>query len=123
MGWVLPLFLFLGLIGLLWHWGSSRRTVHAGGEPTVSSETGRMGTAGTMDALKKKYQSVLDQARAQGVQITTLDQQNGKLVIKGTAPSLEAANKVWDEIKSVNPSMDDIIANFPVAGMSGTYNP
>jgi hypothetical protein len=82
-----------------------------------------MGTAGTMDALKKKYQSVIDQARVQGVQITTLDQQNGKLVIKGTAPSLEAANKVWDEIKSVNPSMDDIIANFPVAGMSGTYNP
>jgi nucleoid-associated protein YgaU len=27
---------------------------------------------------------------------------------------LEAANKVWDEIKRVNPRADDIAADFPV---------
>jgi nucleoid-associated protein YgaU len=40
--------------------------------------------------------------------------QDGKLFMKGAAPSLDAANKVWDEIKRINPRLDDIIADFPV---------
>jgi len=72
------------------------------------------GVMASFDTLKRKYQSVLDVARDQGVQISSLDQQGNKLVVKGTAPSLEAANKVWDEIKRVNPGMDDIIADFPI---------
>jgi nucleoid-associated protein YgaU len=40
--------------------------------------------------------------------------QDNKLVIKGAAPTLEAANKVWDEIKRVNPAANDIAADFPV---------
>jgi hypothetical protein len=120
-GWVLPLLIFLGVLGLLWYWGS-RPAVHAGGEqPTVSGQAARPGTTVTLDTLKTKYQSVIDQAHAQGVQITSMDQQDGKLVMKGTAPSLEAANRVWDEIKNVNPSMDDIVADFQVA--NGTSNP
>jgi hypothetical protein len=119
IGWVLPLLIFLGLIGLLWHWGT-RPAVQAGRETSpVTTQAGRLGTTRTLDTLKTKYQSVIDQAQAQGVQITSLDQQNGKLTIKGTAPSLEAANKVWDEIKKINPSMDDIVADFPVTGQSG----
>jgi hypothetical protein len=106
-GWVLPLIVFLGLIGLLWYW-ASRPSTHAGNEP--GSVSGRTGSLSVM----AKYRSVIDEARAQGVRLSTLEQQNGKLVIKGTAPSLEAANKVWDQIKRVNPSMDDIVADFQV---------
>ena len=79
----------------------------------------------SLDELKSKYQSVIQQIQAQRVQLANLHIQDGKLLMKGTAPSLEAANKVWDEIKRINPKLDDIIADFPVdaakASASQTY--
>jgi nucleoid-associated protein YgaU len=68
----------------------------------------------TLDELKGKYQSVIQQVQARGVRLANLHLQDGKLFIKGTAPSLDAANGVWDEIKRINPKLDDIIADFPV---------
>ena len=68
----------------------------------------------SFDELKSKYQSVLDAIQKNGISVKNLHQQDGKLFIKGAAPSLDAANKVWDEIKRVNPRMDDIAADFPV---------
>jgi nucleoid-associated protein YgaU len=68
----------------------------------------------SLDELKAKYQSVLDVIQQQQISVKNLHQQDGKLFIKGAAPSLDAANKVWDEIKRVNPSGDDITAEFPV---------
>jgi LysM repeat protein len=68
----------------------------------------------SFEEQKTKYQTVIQEIQAQGIQVANLHQQDGKLFIKGTAPSLEAANKVWDEIKRINPRLDDIIADFPV---------
>jgi nucleoid-associated protein YgaU len=68
----------------------------------------------TFDELKGKYQTVIQLIQAQGVQLANLHVQDGKLLMKGTAPSQDAANKVWDEIKRINPRLDDIIADFPV---------
>ena len=68
----------------------------------------------TFEEQKTKYQSVIQLIQSQGIQVANLHQQDGKLFIKGTAPSLEAANKVWDEIKRINPKLDDITADFPV---------
>jgi len=68
----------------------------------------------SFDEQKSKYQSVLEVIQKNGVSVKNLHQQDGKLFIKGAAPSLDAANKVWDEIKRVNPRMDDITADFPV---------
>jgi nucleoid-associated protein YgaU len=68
----------------------------------------------SLDELKTKYQSVLQVIQQQHVSVKNLHMQDGKLFIKGAAPSLEAANKVWDEIKRVNPRADDIAADFPV---------
>jgi nucleoid-associated protein YgaU len=69
----------------------------------------------SFEELKAKYQSVIRQIQVQGIQLANLhQQQDGKLFMKGTAPSVEAANKVWDEIKRINPKLDDIVANFPV---------
>src|SRR6185369_1922466 len=61
-----------------------------------------------------KYQSVLQVIQDQQVGVQNLHLQDGKLFIKGVAPSQDAANKVWDEIKRVNPTADDITADFPV---------
>jgi nucleoid-associated protein YgaU len=68
----------------------------------------------SFEEQKMKYQSVIQQVQAQGIQLANLHQQDGKLFIKGRSPSLEAANKVWDEIKRINPRLDDIVADFPV---------
>src|SRR5262249_30480857 len=68
----------------------------------------------SFEELKAKYQSVLQVIQNQQISVKNLHLQDGKLFIKGVAPSLDAANKVWDEIKRVNPAADDITADFPV---------
>lgn len=68
----------------------------------------------SFDQLKAKYQSVLQLIQDEQISVKNLHLQDAKLFIKGVAPSLDAANKVWDEIKRVNPSADDITADFPV---------
>jgi LysM repeat protein len=68
----------------------------------------------SFEELKAKYQSVLEVIEEEQVSVKNLHLQDDKLLIKGVAPSLEAANKVWDEIKRVNPSANDITADFPV---------
>jgi nucleoid-associated protein YgaU len=68
----------------------------------------------SFEELKLKYRTVLEVIQKNGISVKNLHQQDGKLFIKGAAPSLDAANKVWDEIKRVNPQADDITADFPV---------
>jgi Bacterial protein of unknown function (DUF937) len=115
-GWVLPLVVLGLLAGLIWRW-SSQSPVRAGRETTSTAEQTyreKPGTQVSLDMLKDKYQSVINTAQTQGVRISSMTSENGKMVIRGTAPSMEAANKVWDEIKRVNPSMNDIVADFSV---------
>jgi LysM repeat protein len=66
------------------------------------------------DELKTKYQSVLNAADQSQLQFQNLHVQDDKLYIKAIAPSQDAANKVWDQIKLVNPSGDDIAADITV---------
>ncbi len=66
------------------------------------------------NTLKQKYQSVLNAADQQHVQFHNLHVQDDKLFIKATAPSEEAKNTLWDQIKLVNPNADDITAEIDV---------
>ena len=66
------------------------------------------------NALKQKYQSVLNAADQQHIQFQNLHVQDDKLFIKGTAPSDDAKSKFWDQIKLVNPNADDITADISV---------
>ena len=67
------------------------------------------------DQLKQKYQSVLNTADQQHIQFHNLHVQDDKLFIRATAPSEDAKNKFWDQIKLVNPAGDDITADITVA--------
>ena len=67
------------------------------------------------DQFKMKYQSVLNEIERQQVQLHNLHVQDNKLFIKGTAPSEDAKNKVWEQIKLVDPNwQNDLTADFSV---------
>jgi LysM repeat protein len=64
--------------------------------------------------LKGKYQSVLNIADQLQVQFQNLHVQDNKLFIRGIAPSEDAKNKFWDQIKLVDSNLSDITAEISV---------
>ena len=66
------------------------------------------------NTLKQKYTSVLNAADQEHIQFQNLHVQDDKLYIKAIAPSDEAKNKFWDQIKLVNPNADDVTADISV---------
>jgi nucleoid-associated protein YgaU len=67
-----------------------------------------------LEQMKQKYASVLNVIQQQQVRLSHLHIQDGKLFMQGVAPSEQAKNKVWDQIKLVNPKYDDITADLTV---------
>jgi LysM repeat protein len=66
------------------------------------------------EQLKSRYASVLNTIQQQQVRLENLHEDGGKLIVRGVAPSQEAKNRVWDQIKLVNPNQDDIMADIRV---------
>lgn len=64
------------------------------------------------EELKQKYGSVLRTIEQTGVRLSNLHVENNKLFIKGTAPSEEVKNKLWDQIKLVDPNYSDLTADI-----------
>jgi nucleoid-associated protein YgaU len=65
--------------------------------------------------LKGKYQSVLNEIQQSQVRLQNLHVQDNKLFIRGTAPSDDAKNKIWDQIKLVDPNwQNDLTADITV---------
>jgi hypothetical protein len=59
--------------------------------------------ADRFEQLKLKYQSVLNFIQAQGMQLQNLNMEGDKLLIRATASSADLKNRVWDQIKLVDP--------------------
>jgi len=74
----------------------------------------QQGAQQRFNELKQKYQTVLTTADQEQIQFHNLHVQDNKLFIKAVAPSEEAKNKFWDQIKLVNPNADDITADISV---------
>lgn len=66
------------------------------------------------DQLKLKYQSVINLAKQKGVSLSHVHLQDGKLFIQGRAPSQDAKNDVWNQIKLIDPNYPDITADLNV---------
>ena len=64
--------------------------------------------------LKQKYQSVLDLIQHLGVKLAHLHVQEAKLFMQGEAPSDEIKNKIWDQIKRIDPSYSDLICDLKI---------
>jgi hypothetical protein len=74
----------------------------------------QQGAQQRFNELKQKYQTVLTTADNERIQFLNLHVQDNKLFIRAIAPSEEAKNKFWDQIKLVNPNQDDITADISV---------
>jgi len=68
--------------------------------------------ADRFEQLKLKYQSVLNFIQSQGVQLQNVNMEGEKLFIRASAPSAELKNRVWDQIKLVDPNYSDLIADI-----------
>jgi len=67
------------------------------------------------EQLKQKYQSVVNAMGQYQVRVQNLHMDRDKLYMRTEAPSQDAKNKVWDQIKLVDPSYSDLIADITVS--------
>jgi nucleoid-associated protein YgaU len=68
--------------------------------------------ADRFEQLKMKYQSVLNFIQSNNIQLQNVNMEGDKLLIRATAPSADAKNRVWDQIKLVDPNFSDLIADI-----------
>ncbi len=67
-----------------------------------------------LDQLKQKYASVLNLIPQLGVSLTHVHIQDDKLYVEGAAGSEAIKNRLWDQVKLVDPSLSDITLNLSV---------
>lgn len=72
-----------------------------------------------LDQLKQKYQPVIDtlnEFAPYGAKVDSVDLAGEQLHIKGEVPSQVVANRVWDEIKKVDPTYSDLKHEIATTG-------
>ena len=72
-------------------------------------------------ALTEKYQSLIDIANQSGVSNLQVSEEGGSLHVRGTAPSEEVKQKLWDEYNRIDPDMrsGDLVMSLEVGGGGG----
>jgi nucleoid-associated protein YgaU len=73
--------------------GKTNKTPPTAGPPTDEQN---------LSAKKQKYAGALEAASKNQVRLQNVHWENGKILIRGEAPSEDAKNRVWDAIKQVN---------------------
>jgi LysM repeat protein len=69
--------------------------------------------ADKLETLKAKYQSVLNFIeQQQNTQLQNVNLEGDKLFIRAAAPSPDVKNKIWDQIKLVDPNYSDLTADI-----------
>jgi LysM repeat protein len=67
-----------------------------------------------LEELKQKYASVLELIQASNVRLDHLHVQDDKLFMQGAAPNDAIKNKVWDQIKAVDPGYSDLTCEISI---------
>jgi nucleoid-associated protein YgaU len=68
-----------------------------------------------LEQMKQKYETVLITIQQEQVRLSHIHIQDNKLFIQGVAPSEPAKNKVWNQIKVVNPNWaQELVADITV---------
>jgi len=68
-------------------------------------------------ALTTKYQGLIDVANSSGIEDLQIAEQEGVLHIRGTAPSADVKNKLWDVYNQLDPNFlsGDVVMNVDVS--------
>jgi len=66
------------------------------------------------DQLKQKYQPAINIMQQLQVRLSHINMQGDKLYIQGEAPSQDAKNKVWDQIKLIDSSYSDLVCDLTI---------
>jgi LysM repeat protein len=83
--------------------------------PTATSPGGYSGRmAQNEQQLKQKYQPAINLMQQLQVHLQNINMQGDKLFIRGEAPSDQVKNKVWDQIKLIDPSYSDLVVDLTV---------
>jgi len=61
-----------------------------------------------LNQLRQKYQPVLDVLQKEGARVEALDLQGDQLHLRAVADSDASKNRIWDAIKSVDPTFADL---------------
>src|SRR5690348_13737047 len=69
--------------------------------------------------LKQKYQPAINLMQQLQVRLQNINMQGDKLLIRGEAPSEQVKNKVWDQIKLIDPTFSDLICDLTVVQQQG----
>jgi nucleoid-associated protein YgaU len=64
------------------------------------------------DRIKQKYQPVLNLMQQLQVKVQNVNMEGNKLLIRGVAPSADAKNRIWDQIKLIDASYSDLICDI-----------
>jgi nucleoid-associated protein YgaU len=67
------------------------------------------------ERLKQKYQTVLNLMNELQVQVQNINMEGTKLFIRAQAPSTQVKNKIWDQVKLIDPSFSDLTCDIGVA--------
>lgn len=67
------------------------------------------------ERLKQKYQSVLNLMKPLQVQMQNVNMEGAKLLIRGVAPSVLVKNRIWDQIKLIDPTLSDLVCDISVS--------
>jgi nucleoid-associated protein YgaU len=71
--------------------------------------------ADQLEQLKSKYSTALRVLEQVGIRLQNLHVQDNKLFVRGEAPSQEAKNKFWNQVKLIDPSYADLTADITVS--------
>jgi nucleoid-associated protein YgaU len=74
-----------------------------------------------LEQLKQKYAPVLHTLEIEGAQVTNLGLDGEQLALSATVVSEASKNRVWDSIKSVDPSFSDLKHDIEVQAGEQVY--
>ena len=68
----------------------------------------------SFDELKSKYNAVLEKGHDVGLTVQNVNEEDGKILIRGVVPSEYAKDQLWEVIKGIDASVSDATIDINV---------